>query len=220
AFAMPSRNHFMLGKTLETINSQTPDKVIRAFPDFFMAGIAHFANRGHDAYMQEVGAATWWMMEQNRAQMAITQNIPEAAMQLGIPREAALDTDGDIPKAIFVQRQQGKLVVEAMIGLFPSIFLVDAQVNPIEALSSLAYVTSYARDAANEKIVSDMANVGIRAEVTAAHFLKEAVRRHPEVSLSARSQRLLKNFPEGIGGLPQAARYTGMGMQTFRAKHS
>jgi hypothetical protein len=75
---------------------------------------------------------------------------------------------------------------------------------------------------ANGRYTVDPQYMQLRAHATEAHFLKEAVSRHPEIPLSQNSQALLDAFPDGIDSsrVPNSARYRGITGTEFQQAHN
>ena len=71
----------------------------------------------------------------------------------------------------------------------------------------MADIFSYVRDLSDETI--DKSLMGERAKATQAHFLIEAVKLYPEITLGHDYNRVLSKDPQGIYSLPQEALYDG-----------
>lgn len=221
AFFVPTQAHFTIGQTIEEIREADFEKVAKVGADFFTAGVAYLANRGHDEYIQEVGTVAWWAVNQKRALTLFTDNMRVAAIRLGIPPPVAHTefSRNDEPKVICGVGRQGVNILEIAYVLMPFEFVAKAQTNPIDALATMAWICSHVRDIANGRITVDPQYMTPRAGATEAHFLREAVRRHPKVPLSEDSQTKLSLYPEAIysARLPKEALYKGISGTEFKS---
>lgn len=217
AFVIPAQNHFAIGKTVEDVRNADLEKVAGAVQDFFTSGVAFLANRGHDEHMKEIGSVTWWAVGQSKAYPLVTDNMRSAAIHLGVPSYMLPEesTGNDESQVLYRAKGHGDNMRQTAFVLMPPEFAVKAQTNPIEALAITAWISSQLRDAANYRFHLDIDWVMPRADATKAHFLREAVRRHPEVLLSKNSLGLLRLYPEGIYSLPQKALYRGISSEEF-----
>jgi len=220
AFNVVAQQHFGIGKTIENVQKAPLEKVARATGDFVSAGVAYLANRGYDAYLQEVGTVTWWAFNQRRVLLPVTNNMIDTAIKLGVPRELAVTAfaTNDEPHLILPFQSEGVIRLEpASYVLMPLEFVVKAQSNPIEALATIAWVGSKVRDLANGRLTIDIINIDPRADATKAHFLHEALRRHPATNLSDRYREACSLHPNGINSLPPEARYKGISGAEFQS---
>lgn len=211
AFDVINHRYPGLGYTLAEISLFSLVDLKPVAGDYFTAAVAYLANRGQDAYLQEVGTTVWWMVNQKRAATALTNDMFSAALQLGVPPRIARDnfTNNHEPHICYVLNKSGPIESEMAIVLMPMDYIYLAKNKPIEALGTMAWIGSQVRDMANGRFVIDPEHVETRAEATEAHFLKEAIRRHPETVLSADSQIVLRRYPQGIASLSPSLRYKG-----------
>lgn len=220
-FEVVAKTHFTIGKTMEQVSRAPWERVARATSDFFTAGVAHFANRGHDSYMQEVGKTTWWTVNQRRALAALTDNMIGAVVELGIPLEVALrqySKPGE-PHVLFATTK-GKQKEEIAFVLMPPEFVIKAQTKPIEALATMAWICSQVRDMANGRLTVDQSNINPRAVATEAHFLHHVVEEYPETNLVPEYKQAMSLYPQGINSLPAFMRYRGISGTEFTSARS
>lgn len=205
AFLIPNRNHFSIGQTVAEIQKRNKETVARVMSDYFTTGVAFFANRGHDKYLQEVGTTTWLAVNQRRVLTAYCEDMIGGAMQLGVPLQEAINNfrNNDEPHVILLARNN-QLV---SFVLLPPNFIVRAQNKPIEALATMAWICSQVRDMVNGRMIIDVQNVNSRASATEAQFLLEAVRQHPETILDPLYREIMAAYPQGIQSLPANCRY-------------
>lgn len=203
AFEVPKRMHFMIGSSLEQVRRADFERVALATSDYYTAGVAYLANRGHDASIQEIGHALWGATNRQRVLTVLTDNMKRAALELGVPRQTALSgfSKNDEPHVLFMGRQQGIELIEAACVLLPREFVVRAQNNPVEALASVAWIGSQVRDMVNGRLQIDGYNITTRAAAFEAHFLLNALSCTEGVELSANSKALLAKYPRGIRSL-------------------
>ncbi len=211
-FNVVVKTHYTVGNTIEHVRDAPWEKVAQATSDFFTAGVAYFANRGHDQYMQEVGTTAWWIMNQLRVATALTDNMIAAAIQLGMPPQLALTMQSkhDEPHVLFAATKGKQQVEEVAYVLIPPEFIVKAQTKPIEALATMAWICSHVRDMANGRLTVDQPNINPRAEATEAHFLHHAVAQQSETILAPSYKRVMLKYPRGINSLPERIRYRGI----------
>lgn len=219
AFEMPTKWHFTVGKTINEVKESDWMKVAAATEAFFTTGVGYLANRGEDQYLQELGTVTWWMVNQKRVLTALTDNMAGAAVQLGVPPAiAAVNFPiNDEPQIIMMRAQDGKELTESAYVLTPPEFIVRAQNNAIEGLATMAYICSQIRDLANGRLPIDQDQMNPRAWATESHFLRLALKKHPEVEVSEVFKEVLERYPNGLEDLPAKVRYfNGVSGTEFR----
>ncbi len=210
AFDLVIKQHFTIGKTLEDIRKASMEKIAQAAADFFTAGVAYLANRGHDSYIQEVGTTTWWAVNQQRVLPALTDDMIAAAIHLGVPPQlASTYSSNDGPYVLFLGNRHGIELIEAAYVLLPPQFVVKAQVKPVEALATMAWIGSQVRDMVNGRVLLDQQNINRRARATESHFLLRVIEENPDIELADMHKRTLKLFPKGINSLPTGVWYKG-----------
>lgn len=212
AFVVPTQKHFTVGRTIEEVYQSPWGEVALATEDFFTAGVAYLANRGHDAYMQEVGTTTWWAVNQKQAIAALARSPLEAAIQLGASADDVrkVGHQPGEPYVLFAENRQGIVTVEFAFTLMPPEFIVKAQNRQVEALATMAWISSQVRDLANGRIRIDPEHVLARAHATEAHFLLHAREKHPDIELASEYIWTLDKYPEGLYSLPRDVRYKGL----------
>lgn len=201
-------------KTIEDIKSIPIESLSSAAGDFFTAGVAYLANRGHDAYIQDVGITAWWAVNQKRAITAMVDNMFTAAVALGVPAPIAARgfIPNDEPHLVMFGKQEGKVMIEGAYVLMPPEFIVRARNNAIEGLATMAYICSELRDLMNGRLKIDEQLMNPRAWATESHFLQKAIEKHPSIQLSDVFLEVIRRYPNGLDDLPAKARYkTGIG---------
>jgi hypothetical protein len=195
AYARINNRYKRLGDTIEKL-SNAPEKLLhQASGDYLTAGIGYLANRGHNAFIMEIGTITWLMVNQQKVLPALTNDMAGAMEVLGVPHEVA--------------KEQGKENNEPFVLasptiayiLIPNAFILRQRNSPIEALATTAWFCSYVRDFAHGKIFTDMANIEPRQSAAQAEFLLEAKRLYPDFELSIPYSERLKRYPDGIASL-------------------
>lgn len=183
-----------------------------AASDFFTAGVAFLANRGHDAYLQEVGTVAWWAVNQHRAITVMTNNMVGAAIAFGVPAEIAFNSfhTNDEPQLIMFGHASGKVILESAYVLIPPEFIIRAKDCPIDGLATMAYICSQLRDLMNGRLAIDKDMMNPRAWATEAHFLLEAMEKHPGVELREVFHEVIRRYPDGFNDLPATAKYKGI----------
>ena len=204
-FTVVSPKHILRNEPLHEMIKKPWNRLGLALGDYFAAGVAYLANRGHDEYIRKIGTTTWWAINQQRVIPSLVSNMPIAAMQLGVPPEIANShyTKIDEPHMLFTGAPQEH---RAYI-LVPPHFLVQTQQQPVEALATIASISSQVQDLSNERLNIDPHNFNARAQASKAHLLLEARRRYPGIEISRDSEHLLTQYPQGIMSLPPEMRY-------------
>ncbi|OGY19283.1 MAG: hypothetical protein A3A65_04135 [Candidatus Chisholmbacteria bacterium RIFCSPLOWO2_01_FULL_49_14] len=218
AFEAVKMKHFTIKDSAEEIRQIPIERLRLAASDYFTAGVAFLANRGHDEYMQEVGTTTWWAVNQKLVVVAMTEDMREAAILLGVPPRVARTfySKDDEPHVIFASSRESGTQREVAFILMPPEFIVKAQSRPIEALATMAWLCSQVRDMANGRLYIDREHFTERAEATEAHFLFEAIEHHPETQLAPEYRNSMELYPQGINSLPRTIIYRGMSGTEFR----
>lgn len=219
AYALVKRDHF---KALELMQDSAFEDLQAVAGDFFTAGVAYLANFGHDKHIKEVGEVMWWSVNQQQTLVAMTDNMIGAAIQLGVPLQIALTTysKSDEPHVLFAAEQVRGVSKEVAFVLVPPEFIQRAVNTPVEALATMAWIGSQVRDMVNGRLYIDQQYINTRAAATEAHFLKEAVKRYPELELAGTYAAVLKHFPFGIDSLPKVVKYRGihqLGLKNIRS---
>ena len=203
--------HGKIGSSLEHVKRMPWEMVGRAANDFFTAGVAYLANRSTNPYLEEVGTTAWRAVNRKIALVGLTDDIVSAEIQLGVPRDVALHDSVPIgePRVIFRDQKVGKTIIGAVFVLMPTEFLVKACTKPVEALTTMAWISSQLRDLANGRLAIDGQNLTRRAMATEAEFLLEVKNGNANVELSRTCENILKMYPKGMASLPAEMRYTG-----------
>ncbi len=219
AFSVVCARHVTIGKTLKEIMSHPFQEVGKVAGDYFTAGVAYLANRGHDSSIQEIGTTTWWAVNQRQVQTALVDDMPGTAMRLGVPPLVARTSyaNDEEPHVIFTAKRSGAQTVESAFVLLPPHFIVMVQNKPIEAMATMSWICSQVKDQANGRLIIDRANIIPRAIATEAHFLREALNRYPNLQLATQYQKTLTRYPQGLDSLPAAMRYNGISGTEFRS---
>lgn len=180
-----------------------------AVSDYFTAGVAYLANRGHDDLIKEVGTTSWRSVNKCLTITALTENMVGAAIALGAPLGYAIQMHSmpDEPHVLFLGRKEGTIVIESAYVLMPPEFISKANYQPIEALASMTWICSQVRDLENGRLIVDAANFRPRAEAVEAHFLLEAQRRNPDFAVPQSLSTLLVRYPQGAQSMPRRLRY-------------
>lgn len=180
-----------------------------AASDYFTAGVAFLANRGHDDLVQEIGTTSWRSVNKKSTLTVLSNNIIGAAMALGVPLGDALRirSKESEPHILFMGRKSGIQVVESAYVIIPPEFISTANTEPIEALASMAWVCSQVRDLENGRLTIDAPNFQSRAEAMEAHLLIEASRRHSDFTVPDKLKGLLRAYPQGAMSMPRKLRY-------------
>jgi len=184
----------------------------RATGDYLSAAIAYLANNGADPYMKEVGTTSWWMINQRRALTMVVNDMVQAAILLGVPKDqaAAYFSNQDEPYVLNAGRIVGGRLVTTSNVLMPLSFTSVAKENPIEALAMTAWTASQIRDAANGRMSIDPDLISNRAFATEAHFLIGAQSvMGDSFHVSEQYENIMNGFPSGIQSLPNEALYEG-----------
>ncbi len=182
--------------------------------DYLLAGLAYFANRGHDLQMQEIGATAWYALQQQSVELVYADKVQPKAMELGVePHLAYRYLEGE-PHVLFDALIKLGLTEETGYLLIPSPFLVKVHAKPIEALATTINLASHVKDFVNGRLVLDHDKtdtrskpIKTRAEAAEAHFLHEVFRvRKERVDVYYRG--LMKKYPRGLGSVPMQMRYS------------
>lgn len=218
AFSVPNNEHFLLGNTAEELRNDDWTKVAQATSDYFTTGVAYLANRGQDAYLQEIGTVTWWSVNQKQVLTALSDNPLAHAVQLGVPpdvarRQFSIKTE---PHVLFTGEQKDKQLIEKAIILIPPELLIRFKNNAIEGMATMAYLGSQVRDFANSRLTIDQPFINPRAWATEAHFLHLATKEYPEVEIGDIFHHAMKKYPNGLNDLPIEARYLGISGTEFQ----
>lgn len=204
-------------KTVEDIKLISLESLQEVAGDFFAAGVAYLANRGHDDYLQEVGTVAWWAVNQARVVIAMTDNMAGATIRFGVPPAIAIRScpNNNEPQIVMLGKQEGKNIVEVAFCLMPPEFIVRVKNNTIEGLATMAYLCSQFRDLMNGRLTIDQHNMNPRAWATESHFLQEALRLHPNIELDEVFHDVLERYPNGLDDLPASAKYLGISGTEF-----
>ncbi len=180
-----------------------------AASDYFTAGVAFLANRGHDDLMREIGTTSWRSVNKKSTLTVLTDNVIGAAMALGVPLRDALRirSKESEPHVLFMGRKSGIQVVESAYVIIPPEFISTVNSEPIEALASMSWVCSQVKDLESGRLTVDAPNFQARAEAVEAHFLIEASRRHPDYAVPDKFKGLLREYPQGALSMPRRLRY-------------
>lgn len=181
----------------------------RAAGDYFTAGVAFLANRGHDDLIQEIGTTSWRSVNKQSTLPILSNNILGTAMSVGVPLGSALRirSKESEPHVLFIGRKEGIQIIESAYVIIPPEFISTANNEPIQALASMTWVCSQVRDLENGRLTIDAPNFQSRAEAMEAHFLVEATKRHPDFSIPGNLKDLVREYPQGALSLPRRLRY-------------
>ena len=221
AYDIVNQWYFTIGNTINEIKKTPFEKLGQVAGDYFTAGVAYLANRGHDSYIEEVGTTMWWMINQRRVLPVMTDNMLGAAIHLGVPPQIALAkySINTEPQVLFGANRVGIQQIETAYVIIPPEFIHQAKSKPIEALAAMTWIGSQVRDMANGRLFIDPKNIGPRSLASEAHFLHEAVERHPDVKLPDFYREVMQKYPHGIQSLPRSARYRGSSGDEFKTAH-
>lgn len=87
---------------LADVQAMEEDTAPQITRDYLLAGVAYFANRGHDAQMQEIGATAWHALQQRSIEVVFADKVQPKAVELGVPVHLAYKyLDGE-PHVLFV----------------------------------------------------------------------------------------------------------------------
>lgn len=221
AFQDVARRHSFLGSTIESLHQAEFEVVGEAVSDFFTAGVAYLANRGEDQYLQEVGATTWWAVNQHRVFPLLASDMIQGAIQLGVPPELARRQfkRNDEFHVIFGATKSGVQIIEQAYLLLPPEFMLQAMDAPIEALAKMAWLGSQVRDLTNGRLMIDQPNMEARAVASEAHFLHQVLGKHPELEVAPLYRDIMALYPNGIRSLPANVRYVGVSGAEFKTSN-
>ena len=221
AFGAVTERHLFVCNRFQQVKRSNLEALGPAVGDFFTAGVAYLANNGHDIHIQEVGIITWRTINQGQVLIAMTDNMLNAAISLGISPDKALTSfsRNDEPHVLFRGRKLVAEFVEIIACiLMPPEFLVRATTRPVEALATMTWVCSQVRDMANGRLSTEGRKpIDQRAYAFEAHFLLEAVRKNPGIVLDPSYQKVLLLFPHGLNSLPPSLRYKGITGKEFKS---
>lgn len=193
------------------------DVVKGAYPEltnvnYFLAAVAYLANRGHDRFIQAIGAAAWQSIQQQRIQVLLTNNMAGAAQFLSVPLANAerLATGEGAANLLSTKERGGCVLQEACYVLLPLEFVYQANAEPVKALAQTTWICSQVRDRENSRCFRD-GDIIIRAEAAESHFLLEALRNEPGLKdeLNKKYHAILTHYPKGIYSLPDSIMGTG-----------
>lgn len=209
AFQAVERQRPRIGKTIGEVLNAPPEIISKDGSDYFSAGVAYFANRGHDAYMQEIGTVMWRILNQQDAHIAFTDNMVGTAIDLGAPTDFAQRrlAGRSEPYVLILEQSTQNQIDETAYALVPFDFLVKAKTKPVEALAMIAGIGSCLRDFANGRLEIDPENTEIRQSATQVHFLHEAIRQNPGIELKVQFKQKMALYPKGINSLESSQRY-------------
>lgn len=194
AFAVASRKHKLKDEPIENLLKKPWNRLALALGDYFTAGVAYLANRGHDEHIRKIGTDTWSAIQKRQIIPSLVKDMRIAAMQLGVAADIANTTysRNDEPHIVFTDEHQDYRI----FILMPPHFLIQAHQQPIEALGNITYLSSYIQYFKQERGAEDLGQIHLRALLTNAHLLLEAKRRYPELKFSPKSEQLLLHFSE------------------------
>lgn len=221
AFDVIKTQHPFTTRLHTDIRDYPLERVGHAIGGFFTAGVAFLANRGHDNVIREAATITWHATGSEQALVLVTDNIIAASIALGIPPDFAFNnaSGNNEPHVVFIAERSGKLSAEIGYILMPPEFMVRVVKKPVRALASIAWICSQVRDLVNGRLIIDQPYINERALAYEAHFLLEAIRRYPNLTLTADDQIALSRYPQGVLSLPDTLRYKGISSSGFRPTH-
>lgn len=202
AYKRMDERYPMLGDSVQKLLTMEEQVVNKAAEDYVTAGIGYLANRGHNAYIRDLGTIAWRLINKKIVRTIMTNDMLGALLLLGVPYNVLIEQGVQNDEPYVLASSTGGGII-----LFPYEFLIKARTKPIEALATTVWICSYVRDIANKKIISDTANVEPRQSASQAEFLLEAKRRYPSLQLGQVYEARLKAYPEGIASLHAYQRY-------------
>lgn len=170
---------------------------------YLSAGGKYFANTGYDEYLRRLGIDSGIAARQIQLNTAIVSSLREGLPAYGIP---ILRPGPAENRPLFIFWGGENSSVQNPLLFIPHEVIFQFRINPIEGLASILYVSSHLRDLSQEQ-TQTAADMEVRSAAAQAHFLKEALKRHANISLSPYSLQLLVDFPNGIMSLSASLRY-------------
>lgn len=167
-----------------------------AVSDIFTAAVAYFANRGHDASMQEMGTTFWELVNREKAMPAFTEDVRRASIALGMPPEIVRRFPPNEPQVILGGTITSGIPTGKAVVLLPPEYIISAQAKPIDTLSTMAWIGSQIRDMANNRLYIDPEKITPRACAFEAHFLREALVQDPTTEVTGYYNDLLEHVSE------------------------
>ena len=110
AYEQVNRDYFGLGDGDSEILELPDEELARAVGDYFSAGVAYLAIRGHDEFTRSLGLSAWEAIERGLVLPLFTSDVAVAAVYMGAPAElvAALQTRRDEMHVLFKASVSGR----------------------------------------------------------------------------------------------------------------
>jgi len=208
-FSMVENTHFTIGKTPEAILKAPFEKVAHATADIVTTSVAYFANRGHSDYAQAIGTNTWKLINRKIVLPIYINDIAEVLMSSLHMSKREVSKILVPGEPVFLVDEAGdRRSINGIYILFSPEFPARAINRPIEALATMAFLSSQANDIANNRWVIDQPNIRVRAEAFESDFLLFALSKMPDLQLSGIFMKTLEQYPRGLNSLPKNVRYT------------
>jgi hypothetical protein len=166
------------------------------FTDTLEAGVANLALRGADRTMTDLGSLAYQSLRTGYAQTYLTNNVTEAAKQLGYPEEFIRNTQPDTPFTVIESMLPVRNPRDQVTSIIPFEFLLATRESPVDAMAFIVSMCSVIRDGANKRALVDPELIGERAAAFEARYIRQLMEKEPLQPIPEFYRQYLEQYPE------------------------